>query len=109
MTEAKEQIESFLNDAKVWSFNVKFNNNPENWSIMDEFKTFCKKESSNNYLLGIKKLIDYYTMDFKYASLFDLIEHLRSDLIDVSTQLESMNRVEESEPVSDKGFKTFGE
>ena len=109
MTEAKEQIESFLNDAKVWSFNVKFNNTQDNWKIMESFKDFCRKETGDNYLLGINKLLDYYTMDFKYASLFDLIEQLRADLTDVSTALNDYKNREVVEKKPSDRITTFGE
>jgi len=75
--ETKEKIESFLKDVKVWSFNVKFNTTESNVEAFKEFKEFCKKNTDNNYLLGIRKLLEFYKADYKYQSLYDLIEELQ--------------------------------
>ena len=104
MTEAKEKIESFLNDGKVWSFNVKFNTTKENWKAFEDFKSLCQAESGDSYLLGSRKLMDYYKSDFKYASLFDLIEVLRADMLDLSTKIDSNVKPE----IINSG-KTFGQ
>ena len=111
MNDGKEKIESFLDSAKVWSFNVKFNNTDDNWRIVDGFKKFCKENSSDNYLLGIKMLTDYFESDFKYASLFDNIESVRADLLAFSTKVEDSlsSSVSVDENEEGKLFKTFGE
>jgi hypothetical protein len=106
MNETKEMIDNFLDDAKVWSFNVKYNNTRENWSIVEGFKSFCKLNSSDNFLLGIKMLLDYYNTDFKYASLYDNIEDLRSELLDFSTRV---NKNFSSEESNNSKIKVFGE
>lgn len=75
--ETKEKIEHFLKDVKVWSFNVKFNATDSNVKTFKEFKEFCKENTDNNYLLGIRKLLGFYKADYKYQSLYDLIEELQ--------------------------------
>tara|TARA_Y100000310_G_C20669135_1_gene809275 strand:- start:14 stop:346 length:333 start_codon:yes stop_codon:yes gene_type:complete len=104
--EAKERIEHFLNEAKTLSFNVKFNNTEPNKNTHELFKSFCKEETSNNYLLGIKKLMDYYKEDWKFKSLYELNEGLRSDLLDLSSKVESEKETKQD---NNKSLKTFGE
>ena len=100
--ETKEKIEHFLNNVKTLSFNVKFNNTEENKVVHESFKRFCLEEAGNNYLLGIKNLLDFKEYDYKYASLYDLIIGLREELAELKTKI-SNSKSERKEV-----FNTFG-
>lgn len=45
-------------EDEYWSFNVKFNNEPYEWEHFKEFQEFSKNNTSNNYFMAIKLLLD---------------------------------------------------
>ena len=92
----------------MWSFNVKFNTTDQNLKTFEEFKLFCKRETDNNYLQGIKTLIELHSKDFKYNALYDLIELLQIDVNNLRNELEQYKK-ENSNKEEKPMFKTFGE
>ncbi len=103
--EPKEQIEHFLKGVKTSSFNVKYNDTEINWDVVKSFKLFCDVETQNNYLLGIKKLLEFYKADWKYQTLHEDIKTLRSELLSFSTQITGST----NEQTTSTGISTFGQ
>ena len=93
MTNLKDKIESQIKQYK----SIGFFDTKENNIVWDAFLQFCKLEADNNYLLGIKMLLQSYSTDWKYNSLYNEIQELK---IKVSEQ-------QEVNPVVSKQ-KTFG-
>jgi len=61
-------------------FSIKADDTPENTSVHDAFKEFCKAETDNNYTQGIRKLLEYYQSDFKYEAIWEAIKEIQNDI-----------------------------
>lgn len=61
-------------------FSIKADDTPENNSVHDAFKEFCKTETDNNYTQGIRKLLEYYQGDFKYEAIWEAIKELQNGI-----------------------------
>lgn len=61
-------------------FSIKAKDTDENKRIHEMFREFCKSEADDNYTLGLKILIEYFSQDFKFESLHLMIEELRSEI-----------------------------
>ena len=53
----------------VLCFKVCHPNDEEHNRIAEVFREFCRRETQNNYLMGIKKLLEAYSTDWKYETL----------------------------------------
>jgi len=87
MTE-KESLDTSLRKLKVDGvirFSIKANNSPENESIHNAFKEFCKVECDDNYTMGIKRLLEAYESDFKYEMLYNELMELKADLAELKS------------------------
>ena len=95
----KKDIEEFV----TMSFNVKFNNTEDNKKIFERFKSFAKSETSDNYLMAIKVMLDFIEYDWKYESL-------STNLNDLNNRVSALeNTPKQEEKKESKIFKTFGE
>ena len=90
----KEKIESQIKQYK----SIGFFDTKENNIVWDAFLQFCKLEADGNYLMGIKMLLQSYSTDWKYQSLYDEIQELKSHV----------HKQQEQSVVDNKKVKTFG-
>lgn len=96
MTESlKEKVES---NIKI-CFKICYDNTPENKRIHEAFQEFAKRETDNGYLLAIKRLLEAYSTDWKYASLYQRIEELEMLVNDL---------VQEQDNDEEDSKRTFG-
>lgn len=95
----KEKIEKQM---KIY-FKIGYNNSEANRKVHEAFVKFCEYETDGGYLQGIKKLLEFYSLDWKYATLHDKIEQLKED---VTKYKEQCLQVQKQEP--EEKTKTFG-
>jgi hypothetical protein len=108
MNEEFEQFEKQIKEFETISFNVKFLKTDENMEIFKSFKEFCQKNTQDNYLLGIKMLLDYMDADWKYECLFNGQEALAKDIYEIEQKMNMItNRPQEKEKDKNQ-IKTFG-
>jgi len=98
MKELKETIENKIKR----NFVIQYYNTQQNQSIIKTFILMCENESDNNWILGLKKLLESYSTDWKYASLYDDISELRQELAKLK------NEKEKESPSKNRSVKTFG-
>jgi len=95
----KDKIESQIKQYK----SIGFFDTKENKIVWSTFVQFCKLESDGNYLLGIKMLLQSYSTDWKYDSLYNEIQSLKE-------QISKHEQIVTPTVTNDKrAFKTFGE
>ena len=83
----REDTKEHLNElAKYLSFTIKYNNTENNRAIHDSFSKFAWDECDGSYLQAIKRLLENYSMDYKYESLFLQIEELKTKIIELENQ-----------------------
>lgn len=90
----KERIENQM----VVCFKVCHPNDAESNRVADVFREFCRRETQNNYLQGIKKLLEAYSSDWKYETLHQEIMVLK----------EEVRALSQPKPEDKKAIKTFG-
>ena len=95
----KEQIEEvkgdFMDDGKIW-FTIRANNTAENKAVHDGFKMYSKIECDNNFTQGLRTLLEYRQTDFKYESLFGMIQALKQEVAELKAKIEP-KKVEKKE------------
>lgn len=98
-----KKIDDALRDLCVdgsIKFTIKANNTLENAHVHEEFKSFCKAETNNDYTQGIRKLLDYYVEDYKFSILAAKIEELEVKLNKLLTPVEKkQKKIEEDNEV----------
>jgi len=98
MNEYKERIEKKIKKRKL----VCFFDTQVNSQIWDTFLEYCKNESDDNYLQGIKKLLQAYSTDWKYNALFNEIQLIKE-------QIHKQTKVKIEDKKPSRKIKTFGE
>jgi hypothetical protein len=88
----------------TYYFNIKYRGTKENKQVHDDFKAFCNQHTEGNYLMGISRLLEQSSLDWKYQILSEEIELLKQKLIELE-QLQSTPK--EPEKVVPKRM-TFG-
>lgn len=100
----RNETKEFLDEVAKYIFlNIKYNNTEPNKNIHKAFTQFCWDNTDGNYLQGIRLLLDNYSLDFKYESLYMEIQNLKSSLIELTEQLQ--NKPEEKK----EKIKFFGD
>jgi len=94
----KDKIEGKIKKIK----NISFFDTEGNNAIWKAFILFCSEESDNNYLMGLKILLQSYSTDWKYASLYTGITELRQELAQLK------NEKKKESPSKNRSIKTFG-
>ncbi len=100
--EGENKLKSRIEKGMKIYFKIGYNNTEANKRVHEAFVTFCEHETDGGYLQGIKKLLEFYTLDWKYATLKKEIQELKED---VEKHREQPIQVEEEES---KETKTFG-
>ena len=91
-TQIEQKIKKYF---KIGFFNTEANN-----TVKDTFVQFCTLETDGNYLQGIKKLLENYSLDWKYASLYEELQSLKVEL--------NKFKVQPLKEEDVKVYKTFG-
>lgn len=79
--EMDNESEQFLDEVSQYKFfSIKFNNTEENRDIVKTFKAFAWKESDGSFLQAMKRLVENYSSDYKYAALYDMIISLSEEI-----------------------------
>lgn len=97
MENLKEQVESQIKKY----FKVGYYDTEPNKRVKDAFIMFCYDETDGNYLLGIKRLLESYSVDWKFDMLYGEINSLK-------LEIEQLKKEGNKEVVETKGIKTFG-
>jgi len=96
--ELKKRIESKIKR----NFVISYYNTEENQQIINTFKLLCEKETDNHYLLGLKKLIETYSTDWKYELISYEIQTIKEELAKIKN-----NNPQQLMDTKNK-IKTFG-
>jgi len=90
-------------------FNIKAEDTKTNSEIHNEFKEYCKKETLNDYTLGLKKLMESANGDYKYKLIHDKIEELFFTLEDLKSSIINNNNEKKviKETVEEEDDSTF--
>jgi hypothetical protein len=97
MKDLKEEIESKIKKKRI----IAYFDTVSNQKVWDTFLLFCENEADNNYLQGIKVLLESYSTDWKYASLYNDIESIKKDLFDLKEKKNEKDK-------EDRSVVTFG-
>jgi len=99
----RNDTKEFLDEVSKYLFlNIKYNNTKPNVMVHKAFTQFCWDNADGSYLQGLKLLMDNYSLDYKYESLFLQIEDLKSSILELTDQLK--------QPVEEKSkHKFYGE
>ena len=88
-----EKINTDFNNSKLnevaptfIGFNIKALETPENMAVHVAFREFCKAETDNNYTMGIRKLLESYETDWKYAMLSEALNELKTELFELKAK-----------------------
>ena len=77
------------------AFTIKADDTEDNNMIHNSFKEFCRLECDNNYTWGLKVLIKNYESDFKYEMLYEEINKLKVELLELQGAKEQPQQQEE--------------
>jgi hypothetical protein len=97
MNEFQEKIESKIKNT----MSVSYYNNPQNNRIVKAFLEFVDLESDGGRLQGIKQLLEHYSVDWKYAELFEEIQSLK-------VRVNSLESIKEVVKENKREVKVFG-
>lgn len=98
MDDAKDLTDK-VEESIVYVFKVKYHGTKENVAVHEAFKEYCKEHCQDNYLLGIQRLLELASTDWKYESLYDELQSLKQEIALLK---------EVKEKPRDNGIKTFG-
>jgi len=93
--ETKEHMDEL---SKFLFLNVRYNNTEPNRAVHKAFTQFCWDNTDGSYLQGLKVLLENYSLDYKYESLFLQIEELKSSVVDLAEQLKEKPEEKKKEP-----------
>lgn len=65
-----------------------------NQAVYEGFKEFCKIETDNNYTVGLRKLLEFYQMDYRNELIVNEINDLRVVLAEIKTSVEGIVKKE---------------
>jgi hypothetical protein len=80
--------------SKYCTLFFKDNNSDDNQRTKKLFVEFAWSESNGNYFQALKRLLENYSIDYKYASLYEAIELIKADVALLESSLQK--------PVDDK-------
>ena len=101
MAELKERVENKIKK----NFVIQYYDTEQNKAVIKTLLLMCKEETDNNWLQGIKKLLEYYSNDWKTQVLMNELQQLRERI----TNIETNNIPKQSqEKTRDRTIKTFG-
>lgn len=96
----RNETKQFLDEVSKYAFlNIKYNNTEPNRIVHKAFTSFCWEHCDGSYLQGIKTLMDNYSLDYKYESLFLQIEDLKSSVVVLTEQLKKQSNEKSEEPM----------
>ena len=78
-TETMEHLDEV---SKFTVLFMKDNNTDDNNNTKKAFVEFAWAESNGNYFQALKRLIENYSADYKYATLYTAIEELKASIIE---------------------------
>lgn len=78
-------------------FSIKADDTEPNRKTHESFKEFCKTECDDNYTLGLRKLLEYYQLDWKYESLWDEIGILKGELEVLKNKIKEEKKEKDNE------------
>ena len=84
----KERVESKIKKC----FKICYKNIEANQRIHKTFINFCEEETDSNYLQGIKRLLEVYGTDWKYAELSQNILDLKHELFKLKEQKQEIKK-----------------
>lgn len=94
-----------VEESIVYVFKVKYHGTKENVAVHEAFKEYCRLQTDNNYLQGIKRLLELASVDWKYESLHEEIIELKNKVVLLEQEKESKK---EELLTSKSVIKTFG-
>ena len=101
LKETKEHLEEV---EKYCILFLKDNNSDDNHRVKKLFIDFAWAESNGNYFQALKRLLENYSYDYKYASLYEAIEQVKASV----ALLESSVRQSKDVKEEIKGPRFFG-
>jgi len=84
-----EELQKLKTDMVKWDRDywvvctIKAKRNDHNEGVIRQFKLFCKNETDNDYTQGLKRLLEHYSTDWKYESLYNEISELKTDIAEI--------------------------
>ena len=85
-------------------FKIGYSNTEENRQVHHAFMSYCEHETDNNYLQGMKRLLEWYSTDWKYNTILTELKSVKEEL---TLFKQEMSEKENSEkPI--KEVTTFG-
>lgn len=81
------KVGDFMDDVSKYKvFTVKYNNTDPNNLVHKAFIEFAWAETDGNYLMALKKLLENYSEDYRYNSLYLQLEDLKGSVVSLNEQ-----------------------
>jgi len=87
-TKVNTDVLRSVSDEGYIRFSIKAYDTIENKAVHTAFKQFSKIECDDNYTQGLRKLLEYFEGDFKYAMLSERINVLETKIEELKKQPE---------------------
>ena len=102
-TDIKDMNLSDIADGTI-RFSIKAKDTDSNRKIHVAFKEFSEIEADNNYTLALGKLLEAYQSDFKYESLFDMLQEQKVALADLKACIVELKKKPQQEDEESSAF-----
>lgn len=106
MVDLRETIEHLEEVEKYCTFFIKDNNSDDNHKVKKAFIDFAWAESNGNYFQALKRLLENYSADYKYASLYDAFEALKANVALLESSIKELS-VKDKDKKEDKEQEFF--
>ena len=93
-----ETIEHIEEVEKFTTLYMKDNNSEDNRNVKKSFIAFAWEESNGNYFQAMKRLLENYSADYKYASLFEAIQGIKANVAMLESSLQTPVEEKKEEP-----------
>jgi len=100
----KESLKDKVEKKIKKYFSIGYYDTENNRKIHEAFIYFCKKETDGNYLQGMKRLLEWYSVDWKYELLREEIYGIKKRVADMTDS----QQMEQQETKKQPKTKTFG-
>jgi hypothetical protein len=93
--ETKKHLDEVATNCVLF---MKDANTEDNLNTKQVFIDFAWQETGGVYFQALKKLLENYSADYKYASLFEQIEGLKASIIELQETLKPKVEEKKEEP-----------
>ena len=75
-----------LTDNGFIRFSIKAKDTVENEEVHSQFRTFCKVECDDDYTLGLRTLMNYYSDRGMFEAMWDNLKELEARIVELEVK-----------------------